>query len=113
MAKDTMSRREFMRAGAGAAAISSAARVTLLEPARAAASPRPVPPSDRLRFASIGTGVRGCEDLATALRAPGVEIVAASDLYDGRLIAAQEHAGKKLDTPKTIDGFSTAKTSTL
>ncbi|HZT70358.1 MAG TPA: Gfo/Idh/MocA family oxidoreductase [Terriglobia bacterium] len=100
MAKDTMSRREFMRAGAGAAAISSAARVTLLEPARAAASPRPVPPSDRLRFASIGTGVRGCEDLATALRAPGVEIVAVSDLYDGRLIAAQEHAGKKLDTTK-------------
>ena len=84
MAKDSMSRRDFMRVGAGAAAIGSAAKVTLLEPARAMASPRPVPPSDRLRFASIGTGVRGCNDLSTALRAPGVEMVAVSDLYDGR-----------------------------
>jgi predicted dehydrogenase len=100
MAKESMTRRDFMRVGAGAAAISSAAKVTLLEPSRAMASPRPVPPSDRLRFASIGTGVRGCEDLSTALRAPGVDMVAVSDLYDGRLIAAQEHAGKKLDTTK-------------
>ncbi len=100
MARDSMTRRDFMRAGAGAAALGSAAKVTFLEPARAAASPRPVPPSDRLRFASIGTGVRGCEDLQTALRAPGVEMVAVSDLWDGRLIAAQEHAGKKLDTTK-------------
>lgn len=93
-----MTRRDFIRAGAGAAAIGSVAKVTFLEPALA--SPRPVPPSDRLRFASIGTGVRGCEDLQTALRAPGVEMVAVSDLYDGRLIAAQEYAGKKLDTTK-------------
>jgi len=100
MAKDSMTRRDFMRVGAGAAAIGSAAKVTLLDPARAMASPRPVPPSDRLRFASIGTGVRGCNDLSTALRAPGVEMVAVSDLYDGRLIAAQEEAGKKLDTTK-------------
>ena len=41
MAKDSMTRRDFMRVGAGAAA--------------------------------IGTGVRGCNDLSTALRAPGVE----------------------------------------
>lgn len=100
MARDSMTRRDFMKVGAGAAAIGSAAKVTLLEPERAMASPRPVPPSDRLRFASIGTGVRGCNDLSTALRAPGVEMVAVSDLYDGRLIAAQEHAGKKLDTTK-------------
>lgn len=100
MAKDSMTRRDFMRVGAGAAAIGSAGKVTFLKPARAMASPRPVPPSDRLRFASIGTGVRGCEDLSTALRAPGVEMIAVSDLYDGRLIAAQEHAGKKLDTTK-------------
>ena len=100
MARDSMTRRDFMRVGAGAAAIGSAAKVTILDSSRTMASPRPVPPSDRLRFASIGTGVRGCEDLATALRAPGVEMVAVSDLYDGRLVAAQEHAGKKLDTTK-------------
>ncbi len=100
MAENSISRRDFMRMGAGATLIGSSAQVVLLEPAKALASPQPIPPSDRLRFASIGTGVRGCEDLSTALRAPGVEMVAVSDLWDSRLTAAQEHAGKKLDTTK-------------
>lgn len=100
MAKGAMSRRDFMRVGAGAASFGSAAKVTFLEPARAMASPRPVPSSDRLRFASVGTGVHGCEGLATAFCAPRVEMIAVSDLLDGRLIAAQDHAGKKLDTTK-------------
>jgi len=34
--------------------------------------------------------------MRAALTCPEVEIVAACDLYDGRLIAAQEVAGKKL-----------------
>jgi predicted dehydrogenase len=100
MVRDSMSRRDFMRAGAGTAALSSEVQLALLQPARATASSGPVPPSDRLRFASIGTGVRGCEDLSTALRSPGVEMVAVSDLWDGRLIAAQQNAGKTLETTK-------------
>ena len=89
-----------MRVGAGAVALGPATKISFLDSTRAQASPRPAPPSDTLRFASIGTGVRGCEDLATALRAKGTDMLAVCDLYDGRLIAAQEHAGKKLDTTK-------------
>ncbi len=88
-----------MRLGAGAAAI-GAAQVTLLEPRPLRASLRPLPPSDTVRFASIGTGVRGCEDLKTALSCPGTQMVATCDLYDGRLLAAQEVAGKQLPTAK-------------
>ena len=95
-----LNRREFMRIGAGATALGVAGKVTLLEPNRAWAAPRAVPPSDTVRFASIGTGVRGCEDLKTALSVPGTEMVATCDLYDGRLIAAQETAGKQLATTK-------------
>jgi len=95
-----LTRRDFMRLGAGAAAAGAAAKVTWLEPAKLRAAPNPVAPSDTVRFASIGTGVRGCEDLKTALSCPGTEMVATCDLYDGRLIAAQEVAQKQLPTTK-------------
>ncbi|MGH9435058.1 MAG: Gfo/Idh/MocA family protein, partial [Terriglobia bacterium] len=85
--------------GVGAAALGAADRVIRLDPVSAAPARGAVPPSDRLRFASIGTGVRGCEDLSTAISC-GADMVATCDLYDGRLIAAQEHAGKKLATTK-------------
>src|SRR5262249_32303911 len=77
-----------------------AGKVMLLEPRPLRASARLVPPSNTVRFASIGTGVRGCEDLRTALSCPGTQMVATCDLYDGRLIAAQEVAGKQLPTTK-------------
>jgi predicted dehydrogenase len=98
MSKRKLNRREFMRVGTGATALASAGRVIPLE-AGSAAEPPQAPPSDRLRFASIGTGVRGCEDLTTAIEC-GAEMIAACDLYDARLIAAQEHAGKRLATTK-------------
>ncbi len=96
MPKRQLSRREFMRAGAGAAALG----VTELTPSLVAASPRSVAPSDTIRFASIGTGVRGSEHIRTALSCPRTEIVAVCDLYDGRLTAAQEYAQKQLPTTK-------------
>jgi predicted dehydrogenase len=38
--------------------------------------------------------------MQAALRCPGTEIVAACDLYDGRLIAAKEYAKKEISTTK-------------
>ena len=92
-----MNRREFI---AGSAALGAASKVTLLSPRSLEAAPRAVPPSDRVRFASIGTGVEGCTIMLAALRCPGTEVVAACDLYDGRLIAAQEYAKKQIFTTK-------------
>ena len=98
--RNALTRRDFIRLGAGAAATGATAKVTLLEPSALRAATPAVPPSDTLRFASIGTGVRGCEDLKTALSCPGTEMVAVCDLYDGRLTAAQEAARKQLATTK-------------
>ena len=100
MPKNQLTRREFMRVGAGAATLGVTSHAAFLTPSFAAAAPRSVPPSDRVRFASIGTGVRGCEIMRAALACPGTEIVAVSDLYDGRLTAGQENAGKQLFTTK-------------
>lgn len=100
MDKQGISRRDFIRRTVGATGATLAARSILLEPKLLAASPRSMPPSDRVRFASIGTGVRGCEIMQAALACPGAEIVAVCDLYDGRLVAGQEVAGKPLFTTK-------------
>ena len=100
MQKSSVSRRDFMLLGAGAAAAGLAAKVTVLEPKGLWASPRPVPPSDVVRFASIGTGVRGCELLQSTLSVPGVECVGICDLYDSRHQAGQEAVQKQVPTTR-------------
>ena len=95
MRMNSLTRRQFMRIGTGAVAASATIKATLLEPNRMWAA-APVAPSDRVRFASIGTGVRGCQLLQAALRVPGVECVAVCDLYDGRQVAAKETLDKEV-----------------
>src|SRR5262250_677155 len=90
MNNNSWTRRQFIRVGTGAVATGAAAKFTMLQPKPLWASPRPVAPSDTVRFASIGTGVRGCELLQASLRVPGIQCVAACDLYDSRHTAAQE-----------------------
>ena len=57
-----------------------------------------VAPSDRIGLAVIGAGGMGMADVATALRIPGVELVAACDIFDGRLDAARERHGDVFTT---------------
>jgi predicted dehydrogenase len=102
MARNSVTRRQFIHFGAGAVAAGAAAKVTLLNPTHLSAFAGPVPPSDTIRFASIGTGVRGCELLSSTLMVPGVQCVGVCDLYDARHIAAQE-AIKNSDVPATRD----------
>lgn len=56
--------------------------------------------NDHIRIALIGTGGMGIGDTNTALQVGGVEVVAACDLYDGRLTRAKELWGKDLFTTK-------------
>src|SRR6266699_3494104 len=98
--KSVWTRRQFIRIGTGAAAVGAAGKFTVLQPKPLWASPHPVAPSDTVRFASIGTGVRGCELLNASQRVPGIECVAACDLYDSRHIAAQEAVNKKVPTTR-------------
>ncbi len=95
MDKKLISRREFVRLGAGAAALGITGKVTVLEPRKLWAAGKTVAPSDTIRFGIVGTGVRGCELLAASRHVPGVECVAAADLYDSRHDAAKEALGGK------------------
>ncbi len=58
MAKNPVTRRQFIHIGSGALAATTVAG-NLLQPHLLSAAVRPVPPSDTVRFAGIGTGVRG------------------------------------------------------
>jgi len=82
--------------GAGSVATGAAVNFTLLQPAVLWGEGREVAPSDRVRFAAIGTGTRGCELLQASLAVPGVECVAVCDLYDSRHEAAQEAVQKQV-----------------
>jgi len=90
MNKSNWTRRDFIRVGTASAATGAAAKFTLLQPKNVWASPKPVGPSDTVRFASIGTGVRGCELLSATTHVSGIQCVAVCDLYDSRHTAAQE-----------------------
>jgi len=72
------SRRSFLRGAAG---------TVLLAPQAMAAS------AERVRFGMIGIGMQGSGLLSTAITLPGVECVAAADLYDGRHTLAKEITG--------------------
>jgi FlaA1/EpsC-like NDP-sugar epimerase len=59
-----------------------------------------ISPNDTIRIAVIGFGIQGHGDVRTALKVPGVELVAACDLYTGRLEHAKELYGNNIFTTK-------------
>jgi predicted dehydrogenase len=89
MNKDIFSRRKFL--GLSAIAAGSLATKTIwLDPDPLWAMPQVVAPSDRVRFGIIGIGMQGSGLLANSIELPGVECVAACDLYDGRHTLSKE-----------------------
>jgi predicted dehydrogenase len=95
---NSMNRREFMHSSgltaAGAVALRSGHEVIWASEAGSAA----VPPSDRIRVGVIGIGARAQQDASSFSITPGVEVVAAADVYSDRLVRAQELLGPKLET---------------
>ncbi|MGA3372572.1 MAG: Gfo/Idh/MocA family oxidoreductase [Terracidiphilus sp.] len=85
MKASSMTRRDFVRLGAGAAVAGSvvagaAGNATVLEPETLAAQ---APAGGRrIRFGSIGTGIRGCDLLRSARKLSNAELVGTADLYD-------------------------------
>jgi predicted dehydrogenase len=90
------SRRTFMGISAGVAGATLAGKTIFLDPEPLFALPTNLAPSDRVRFGMIGIGMQGSGLLASSITLPGVECVAACDLYDGRQALAREIAGPNL-----------------
>jgi predicted dehydrogenase len=99
MTRSLFSRRTFLQTTAGAAGASLVPGSILLE-AEPSYSGRLAAASDRIRFGIVGVGMEGSNVLATAVALPGVECVAAADLYDGRHTLAKEIVGKPIKTTR-------------
>ena len=87
--KRNFSRRAFLQ-GSAAATGGALVSKTILLNAQPFGPAKPVPASDRVRFGMIGVGMQGSGLLAGAITIPGIECVAAADLYDGRHTLAKE-----------------------
>ncbi len=57
--------------------------------------------NDNINIALIGAGIMGVQDAITALRVPGIRIVAVCDLYDGRLKDAKNRWGADIFTTRS------------
>ncbi len=96
MVKSKVSRRDFLRRASNAAGASLTAKTTFLDPLPSYAQNTPVATSDTLRMGMIGIGEQGADVLRRAIAHPGIECVAACDLWDGRHTLAQEIVGKPI-----------------
>src|ERR1700674_4006121 len=99
MTKD-FSRRQFLQRSAGVTGAFVATRTFFLDPESIPYSSKAVAASDRVRFGIIGIGMQGSGLLTNAIQLPGVECVAACDLYDGRHTLAKEIAGSNVTTTR-------------
>jgi predicted dehydrogenase len=84
------SRRDFLELSAITASAALAGNTIFLDPDPLYAMPQASAPSERVRFGIVGVGMQGSGLLRNAIQLPGVECVAACDLYDGRHELAQE-----------------------
>ncbi len=100
MDKLRVSRRQFLQTTTAAAGAPFATEWMLLDPEARPDPRQTVPPSERVRFGIVGVGMEGSGLLSTAIRLPGVQCVAACDLYDGRHELAQGIAGKSVRTTR-------------
>jgi predicted dehydrogenase len=81
-------RRNFLQATGLALSALGASEATLLK-----ADPFAPASGEPIRFGIIGVGMEGSGVLANAIALPGVECVAAADLYDGRHLLAKQITG--------------------
>src|SRR3981081_921925 len=86
-----VSRRTFLQGGTAAAAGSLLLSNTVFLNAHPLDGPaETAAKSEGVRFGMIGIGMQGSGLLTAAITLPGVECVAAADLYDGRHTLAKE-----------------------
>jgi len=95
-----LNRRGFVKAaGAATTGMLLGPRMYALGVEQAEAA-QPVAANDHIQIALIGAGGQGQGDTKTAVRVPGVKLVAVADCYDGRLAHSKELWGNDVFTTR-------------
>ena len=93
------SRRSFIKKALGTAIITGVPSTIIARPEQyiEALSPaKSFSANDKVNIAVIGMGIMGFSNAQTSVKVPGVKLVAACDLYSGRLERSKEMFGKDL-----------------
>lgn len=93
MKSSFFSRRKFLGLSAAAAGATIGGKTLLLHPEPLFAA-EGMPAGEHVRFGMVGIGMQGSNLLAESIELPGIECVAACDLYDGRHTLAREITNK-------------------
>jgi predicted dehydrogenase len=97
------SRRSFIKKAIGSVIITGVPSSIIALPnsyVETLASPKNFMANDKVNVAVIGMGIMGFSNAETSSQVPGVKLVAACDLYTGRLDHAREVYGKDLAVTK-------------
>ena len=97
------SRRSFIKKALGSAIITGVPSSIIARPEQyiEALSPaKKFSANDKVNIAVIGMGIMGFSNAQTSVKVPGVKLVAACDLYSGRLERSNEIFGKDLSVTK-------------
>ncbi|MBK1441855.1 Gfo/Idh/MocA family oxidoreductase [Parapedobacter sp. ISTM3] len=99
------SRRNFLKKMASTAVAASVAPTILLPRngnvlSREIAYRKTFGANDHIQIGLIGGGIQGTSNMESALKVPGVKLMAVADLYDGRLVRAKELYGHDMATTK-------------
>jgi predicted dehydrogenase len=100
------SRRNFIKLAsasafaAGASVRIRASNTTILPSWQTSGTTQATSANDKIQIGLIGAGGQGMGDTMTALRVPGVELVAVADVYDGRLTRSKEIWGNHIFTTR-------------
>jgi hypothetical protein len=65
--------------------------------------------NDQINLGTFGMGIMGYQDTNTAIKVPGVKLVACCDLYSGRLEHAKEVYGQDIYTTKNYEDILNRK----
>ncbi len=85
----------FLAGGGGLALLAENPKVKTLQ------SRAPYAANDQVNLGMIGMGIQGFGNARTAVKVPGVKIVGACDLYQGRLTRSQEIFGKDVSITRS------------